>query len=207
MEEYNSSHIIEVITEIERINYRIYKVFNKSYGWAPQDAAEMLERAHLDWQYSLSKSLRNWIVEPDNKKHYPWEKYRKETYSINDGDLILAWVNIGSLVETTIKTFLCIHYNDYKKDLETLKNTRAWHGKKKKLLPSETLYFDVVIDYCERAKIFSEKELVFFKRVQENRNSIHIFGSDGIESIENYYECLEIYLEFLQSVEARIPFP
>jgi hypothetical protein len=65
---------------------------NHSVGWAPAEVSEILTRSMLDWQSSLAESLETWLGrEPD-------------------GALILAWVNLGSLVEGLLKLFLCVYY-------------------------------------------------------------------------------------------------
>ena len=46
---------------------------------APIEAAGLLNKARLDWQVSLSSSLRNWLRDPPGV--------------LSDGDLILAWTN------------------------------------------------------------------------------------------------------------------
>jgi hypothetical protein len=48
-----------------------------------------IERSRLDWQVSLSSSLRNWVRDP--------------LTALSDGDLILAWTNLGALIEGTLK--------------------------------------------------------------------------------------------------------
>ncbi|WP_272480015.1 hypothetical protein [Aquibacillus koreensis] len=42
-----------------------------------------------------------------------------------DGDLILAWANLGTLVEGTIKLFLSVYLNDYLDDSTNYKNKKG----------------------------------------------------------------------------------
>ena len=55
----------------------------------------------LDWQVSLTDSLEYWISLGDN---------------ISTGDLILARINIGILIETWLKIFFTIYSYDYASD-------------------------------------------------------------------------------------------
>ena len=51
-------------------------------------------------QASLATSLSRWVG------------------ATSDGDLILAWANLGTLVEGQLKLFLCVYYEDYMKDAD-----------------------------------------------------------------------------------------
>ena len=48
----------EVIDRIDGLNRGIAKFWSKSEGWAPVAAAGLLGKSRLDWQASLSRSLR-----------------------------------------------------------------------------------------------------------------------------------------------------
>ena len=50
-------------------------------GWSQGDAAVLLDKSMLHWQTSLASSLCRWAD------------------ATSDGDLILAWTNLGTLVE------------------------------------------------------------------------------------------------------------
>jgi hypothetical protein len=80
----------EIVQRITKLNSGIQKFWSKSHGWAPVEAAGLLAKSRLDWQVSLSKTLTLWL----QKK------------PLTPGELILAWSNLGSLVEGTLKTFL-----------------------------------------------------------------------------------------------------
>ena len=40
---------------------------------------------------------------------------------MTDGELILAWANLGALLEGTLKLFFSIYYSDFQTDIEALK--------------------------------------------------------------------------------------
>jgi hypothetical protein len=152
-----------------------------------------MSKSRLDRQASLSRSLRHWLIDtPD---------------SLEDGDLILGWANLGSLIEGTIKLFLAVYYQDYKNDLDNLKQTQAWHVKKEKLLDPDVLRLDVLIDYVEKAKLFPADELALCKFVQDRRNAIHAFKDRPIGSGSELHAAMRSYLGMLRSTNSRLPYP
>src|SRR3990170_3554478 len=102
-----------VIDRIVNINEGIGKFWSEAEGWAPIEAAKLLSKSRLDWQISLSKSLKIWVA--DSNLH-PDEK---------DGRLILAWANLGCLVEGTLKLFLSIYYKHYVDDIHGIKDRKG----------------------------------------------------------------------------------
>jgi hypothetical protein len=99
--------IDEVVDRIVTLNDRLRHFWMKADGWAPIEASRLLSKSRLDRQVSLSRCLKIWFAEPnpDNES----------------GQLILAWVNLGSLVEGTMKLFLSVYYMDYQNDKDTIK--------------------------------------------------------------------------------------
>ena len=105
----------EIIACIELQNRNLARFWNAANGWAPIEAAGLLSKARLDWQVSLSSSLRNWLRDPPNV--------------LSDGDLILAWTNLGALIEGTLKLFLSVYYKNFQADVENLKAAGAFDHK------------------------------------------------------------------------------
>src|SRR5258708_38524822 len=98
----DSVDLKSIIKEIVNLNEHIREFWSNAQGWAPVEAALQLSRSRLDWQVSLSLTLQLWITPPEDTQR--------------DGQLILAWANLGSLVEGTLKLLLCVHYRDYQAD-------------------------------------------------------------------------------------------
>jgi hypothetical protein len=88
---------IEVCTEISRRTEVMMTFWANSKGWAPVPSSDLMSRSMLEWQTSLSKQLCRWID------------------ACTSGELILAWANLGALVEGQMKLFLCVYYNDYQR--------------------------------------------------------------------------------------------
>lgn len=95
--EYNANELCRRIATLTR---NIMTFWSSANGWAPIDTANLLSRSMLEWQMSLAQSLTRW---PSTD---------------STGDLILAWANLGALVEGQLKLFLCVFYDDYKRDVD-----------------------------------------------------------------------------------------
>jgi hypothetical protein len=182
----------EAIDRIERLNDGLANFWGNG-GWASGDTAELISKSRLDWQASLSRSLRHWAIEPAD--------------SIEDGDLILAWTNLGSLIEGTIKLFLSVNFASYKNDLENLKKTQAWHKKKEMLLEPDGLTLGVLLHYCKIAKLFPADEIELCERVQKYRNAIHAFEDKPIGTGSELHLAIKAYLGMLRSTNLRLPYP
>lgn len=184
--------LAEIVQRIEKLNEELRAFWSSSQGWAPVDAAELMSKSRLDRQASLSRSLRHWIT---------------TDHELEDGDLILGWANLGSLIEGTIKLFLAVFSEDFKADLENVKKTQAWHAKQEKVLEPDGLRLEVLVQYVETAKLFDEDELALFKLVQQRRNAIHAFKDRDIGTAAELHSAIRAYLGFLRDTSSRLPYP
>ena len=89
MVETEEMSIEEVVNRIVTLNDGLRQFWRQADGWAPIEAAQLLSKSRLDWQVSLSICLKLWLA-----KSHPDDE---------SGRLILAWTNLGSLVEGTMK--------------------------------------------------------------------------------------------------------
>ncbi len=80
----------EVVSEIIRNHEGVANDWKNLTGWAPANAAALLDASRLDWLASLAHTLRLWTTTKPNQEEH-------------DGQLILAWANLGSLLEGTMK--------------------------------------------------------------------------------------------------------
>ena len=121
-------------------------------GWAPAEAAEILAETMLDWQSSLARSLENWLGRE------------------SDGELILAWVNLGSLVEGFLKLFLCVYYTDY------VGEEKAARKKNGELKDVDGLEFEKLRQFF-KAVVWTELEKIewdaWICHIQYRRNTVH----------------------------------
>tara|TARA_R110001606_G_scaffold10898_4_gene47068 strand:+ start:1391 stop:2011 length:621 start_codon:yes stop_codon:yes gene_type:complete len=183
----------EVVTRIATLLTGMAKFWSDSAGWAPHDAAQMLAQSRLDRLASMAETLKRWV-------EIPLEE-------ISDGDLIMAWTNLGSLVEGTLKLFLCVYLRDFKADDENTKRTQAYHGKKNLLLDPDGLRMHVLIDYFEKAEILPADELDLAKRIQSKRNTIHVFKDLDIGSGRDFEAAVKEFRQMLLSINSRLPYP
>ena len=52
--------IDDVVLRITKLNAGLRDFWSSSQGWAPLEAANLLSKARLDWQASLSLALNSW---------------------------------------------------------------------------------------------------------------------------------------------------
>ncbi|HKM13309.1 MAG TPA: hypothetical protein VJY42_00055 [Candidatus Methanomethylophilaceae archaeon] len=178
--------IQEIVESIIELNSEMCNFWSDAIGWAPIEAAELLSKSRLDWQVSLTQYLEHWVAEIDDD---------------NSASLILAWTNLGSIVEGTIKLALSVHYKDYMKSPDKVK---AW-GKDKS--PDEL--------QLEKLKVFSNGKLwekddswnEWISSIQKRRNAIHAFEDRELGDFKEFYDNLGTYLKFLTHIDGRLPYP
>lgn len=185
--------IAEVIRRIENLNNQLAKFWLKSDGWAPVVAAGLLGKSRLDWQVSLSGSLRLWVRDPAD--------------ALTPAELILAWANLGSLIEGTIKLFLSVYYETFKADIDNLKKVIIYHNKKQEPLSPDGLTLEPLRRYCALREILNEDDLALVQLVQQRRNAIHAFKDRPIGDDAEFQQSVRGYLQMLRNVIARLPYP
>jgi hypothetical protein len=182
-----------VVDRIESTNRDLAKFWKNAHGWAPVEAAGLLGKSRLDWQVSLSSSLRLWLRDPPD--------------TLSDGELILAWTNLGSLIEGTLKLFLSVYYNDFKKDVDNLKTAGAYDNKRQEPASPDGLTLDRLRKYVVASAIINADGDELLRLVQERRNAIHAFKDRPIGNAKEFQGALRSYLEMLEALDGRLPYP
>jgi hypothetical protein len=185
--------ITEVIDRIESLNKGIATFWSKSDGWAPVAAAGLLGKSRLDWQASLSTSLRLWIRDPAN--------------ALSPAELILAWANLGSLIEGSIKTLLSVWYETYKADIDNLKKANAFDHSKQVAHSPDGLGLEKLRVYCKAQGLLGADGDALVELVQQRRNAIHAFKDRPIGDGLEFQNTVRAYLALLRTVNARLPYP
>lgn len=185
--------IAEVVDRIETLNQGIAKFWSKSDGWAPVAAAGLLGKSRLDWQASLSGSLRLWMREPSN--------------ALTPAELILAWANLGSLVEGTIKTLLSGWYETYKADIDNLKKSNAYDNAKQVAHAPDGLGLEKLRKHCKAQKLLGAEGDALVELVQQRRNAIHAFKDRPIGDGTEFQKAVRSYLALLRTINGRLPYP
>ena len=183
----------DVIHRIIELNRKCADFWNNAHGWAPEEAANLLSSSRLDWQVSLSETLSLWLDPPDK--------------DLTAGELILAWTNLGALVEGACKLFFSVYYLDFQNDTELLKKVSADDRKKGVHKSPDTLVLENYRIYIEQKGLLDKAITDFICLVQQRRNSIHAFKDREIGSSQDFREAVRTYLCFLEAVEVRLPYP
>lgn len=183
--------IAVVVTAIVQRNEAIARFWSRAKGWAPEEAADLLSRARLDRQASLSRTLAMWIgpaVELDE--------------STADGQLILAWVNLGALVEGTLKWFASVYYRDYCRDQNSIRDRDGL------LLDPEEVTFDRLRAFFQKSVWTSSDHYdAWILEIQQRRNAIHSFRSRDIGGFKDFERGVRKYRTFLEDLDSRAPYP
>lgn len=181
----------QTVQSIIALSKSMSDFWSNAHGWAPDDAAKLLSKSRLDWQVSLSEALLIWV--------------EKDTMS--DGELILAWANLGALAEGALKLFLSIYYQDFQADVGALKKANAYDHKKQSHKAPDGLTLDVLRRYASEKDLFQESERSLIHLIQERRNAVHAFQNRELGTAAEFKKTVRGYLGFLQSVDSSIPYP
>jgi hypothetical protein len=185
----NALPLGEVVTRIVTLNTGLRDFWSKSHGWAPNDAADLLSRSRLDWQVSLSLSLRRWIDPPS-----PDDEAAVQ---------ILAYANLGALVEGTLKLFLGVFYNDYRQDADAVtKKSTVQDPDGLTLEPLRQFFKDKI--WVSTA---TDNWDPWIQRIQSRRNAIHAFKDRDIGTHSDVTTDIRRYLTFLRRINGQLPYP
>lgn len=177
--------VSEVMKRITKLNHELCQFWSQSSGWAPIEAAQLLNKSRLDWQVQLSRTLHIWSDTTDTLN--------------SEGRLILAWVNLGSLLEGTLKLFLSVWYQSYVEDVESIK-------KKGKLQSPDGLRLED-LRFVFKKKIWNDDFDKMAFNIQSKRNAIHAFKNKDIGTWEQYFGAVKDYLVVLRYINSRLPYP
>lgn len=154
-------------------------------GIASAKVAEKLENAMLNWTVELTDCLHIWL---------------EKGISMSDGELILARTNLGTLVESWLKFFYCVHYDDY------LKNPLKYKNKNKIIEPNEMT--------LEKLKNFSIGPLfsdtsdniyLWIDKIQKQRNAIHAFNFKNIGTPQEFINDIDYLFDFVEKISLQLP--
>lgn len=196
---FQEPNAAEAVDRIIEKNKYLLDVWGNCYGWAPTQAAKLLDESRVDWLVSLSHTLRVWVNDLPNAEDH-------------DGRLILAWANLGSLAEGTMKFFLSIYHHDYEDSVQRGKTSpksiyeRLWRKNQK---PDEVdgLMFDHLREFF-KAEIWRDSQREWdswLSSVQQKRNAIHAYRRRDIGSFDEFKANVVKYHEFLDMLAGQLP--
>ncbi|NHF74878.1 hypothetical protein G7044_17285 [Paracoccus sp. 12-3] len=180
-----------VVEDIISLNAKMTDFWASAHGWAPDDAANLLSKSRLDRQVSLSRTLHLWI----------------DRDPMTDGELILAWANLGALLEGTLKFFISVYYLDFQKDIEALKKASAYDFKKMTHKEPDGLTLDVLRKFVVQKNLFEAAHPEMFQLVQSRRNALHAYKDRELGTVTEFRDSVHGYMKFLTEVNHRVPYP
>lgn len=178
----NLSDSIKIIKQITHETLTFWDT--STIGWAPDSVVNKLSVARLDWLKDLTDCLDIWV--------------RKSLF-LTDGELLLAWANLGALVEGWLKLFYCVYYEDYKKN-------PLMH--KEKMIEPNNMRFEDLKQFSrgiiwDKASDWDK----WVESVQQRRNAIHAFNDRDIGTAIEFLEDIDKFTEFIKIIDLRLPYP
>ena len=181
--------IEDVVDKICKLNEGIQKFWSNCKGWAPAEAAELLGEVRLDWQSDLSRCLRLWIS--------------KDNSEVSNGNLILAWTNLGSLIEGSLKLLLSVYLKDYLADLQGAKDagslTKGGTPKSPEVLRLQQLKI-----FFRKKGFLGEGGDALVDLVQARRNTVHAFKSTEIGTQSEFEFAVRGYFILLRNINLSL---
>jgi hypothetical protein len=175
----------DAIDEIVATLAAQHRSWPRAGGWAPSNAAALLEVARLDRQLSFAHTLR------DNFVPFPKESA--------DARQILGYATLRSLCEGAIQLFITVYYNDYIKDEKPIPRRKG-----EIVDPENAQFSDLIKFYLIHGDPAFEP---FLARVKARGNTIHHFR-DRVIGTEDELKADVIRLrDFLASTDTQLPDP
>lgn len=154
-------------------------------GIAPDNAAKKLDIAMLDWQSELTKTLKIWI---------------DKGLDMTVGELILARANLGAVVESWLRFFYCVFYDDYI-------NQPMVNKKGKVLEPEKDMRFEDLKNFSTGVLWDDDKssDNLWVDSIQHKRNAIHSFTYKDIGTPADFLLDVDRLCEFVDMILNHLP--
>ena len=176
---------------MDKDNYQLIKnittnatlLWKVARGFAPDDVADILDDAKLDWMLELTNTLELWIDKGE---------------SMSEGELLLARVNMGALVESWLKLFYCVYNEDY------AKSPIREHGRPQEAYEAS---FAKLIEYTD-GTFFEDKNdplYAWIDKIRKYRNSIHAFMGKNIGTAKEFLSDIDEFKEFVEKIHLKLP--
>lgn len=171
----------DLIKEMTKETIRSWK---DTHGISPNAVSNKLDNAMLDWISELTDTLDIWLSKCPN---------------LTDGELILARVNLGSLVESWLKFFYCIYLDDYRS--KPIKKRQAPIDPDHRAVSFEDL------KQYSRNILWSKGDNIdsWVEKIQQYRNAVHSFLFREIGTPQEFVSDIKVYCEFIDTIRERLP--
>ncbi len=166
-------------------------MWKESRGIAPDSVADKMDDAMLSWMSELTDTLKIWI---------------DKGISMTDGELILARTNMGALVESWLKFFYCVFYEDYIKNPKTVKG---------KMVEPNNMKFEDLKNFSNGILWDDNKSAMYIwvDKIQHYRNAVHAFNYRDIgtpvefmSDMDEFYKYVDHILNHIPSLEDFVPY-
>lgn len=166
-------------------------MWKESRGIAPDSVADKMDDAMLSWMSELTDTLKIWI---------------DKGISMTDGELILARTNMGALVESWLKFFYCVFYEDYIKNPKTVKG---------KMVEPNNMKFEDLKNFSNGILWDDNKSAMYIwvDKIQHYRNAVHAFNFRDIgtpvefmSDMDEFYKYVDHILNHIPSLEDFVPY-
>ena len=154
-------------------------------GFAPDDVASKVESAMLDWLSDLTDALSIWVEKGDQ---------------MSEGELILARTNMGAIVESWLRLFYCVFYEDYQKQPLVVKG--------KPVDPDHrNMRFEDLKEYSIGILWDSNTDPLYLwvDKIQRYRNAIHSFRYRDIGTANGFMGDMDSLCDFVAMIRNRLP--
>ena len=160
-------------------------IWKDVHGIAPDNAAKKLDIAMLDWQSELTKTLKIWI---------------DKGLDMTVGELILARANLGAVVESWLRFFYCVFYDDYIN--QPMKNKKG-----QILEPENDMRFEDLKKFSTGILWDDEKsqDYLWVDSIQKKRNAIHSFTYKDIGTPLDFLLDVDYLCEFVDMILNHLP--
>jgi len=160
-------------------------IWKDVHGIAPDNAAKKLDIAMLDWQSELTKTLKIWI---------------DKGLDMTVGELILARANLGAVVESWLRFFYCVFYDDYIN--QPMKNKKG-----QILEPEKDMRFEDLKKFSTGILWDDEKskDYLWVDSIQKKRNAIHSFTYKDIGTPLDFLLDVDYLCEFVDMILNHLP--
>lgn len=166
-------------------------MWKESRGIAPDSVADKMDDSMLSWMSELTDTLKIWI---------------DKGISMTDGELILARTNMGALVESWLKFFYCVFYEDYIKNPKTVKG---------KMVEPNNMKFEDLKNFSNGILWDDNKSAMYIwvDKIQHYRNAVHAFNYRDIgtpvefmSDMDEFYKYVDHILNHIPSLEDFVPY-
>ena len=158
-------------------------MWKESRGVAPDSVADKMDDAMLSWMSELTDTLKIWIY---------------KGIFMTDGELILARTNMGALVESWLKFFYCVFYEDYIKNPKTVKG---------KMVEPNNMKFEDLKNFSNGILWDDNKSAMYIwvDKIQHYRNAVHAFNYRDIGTAAEFMSDMNEFYKYVDHILNRIP--